>query len=85
MHIVHCDRDRIVPYRQLSDGETALLHAGVCPDNLVVARVIDPNGQNGGSYGHDDHALALWPAPDPNDPSQTVGQAVLKFLDVNLK
>jgi hypothetical protein len=85
MYTVHCDRDLIVPYRQLSDSETALLQAGVCPENFIVARVIDPNGHDGGSYGHDDHALALWPAPDPSDQSQTVGQAVLNFLDAHLK
>jgi hypothetical protein len=88
MYMVHCDKDTVCPYRQLADIDTALLHVGVCSDDFTLAAVPEPLGNSGHSYGNDDHALALWSAPDPNDPGvppQTVGQAVLNFLDTNLR
>jgi hypothetical protein len=84
MFMVHCDQDRVSPYRQLTDVETALLHVGVCKDQFTVVRIIDPD-PSGGTYGTNDHALALWPAPYPDTSGETCGQKAIEFFQEYLQ
>ena len=61
------------------------MHVGVCPDLMDVVLVPEPHPPDH-TYGNDDHALALWPAPYPNDNSGlTVGEKALKWFEEYLK
>ncbi len=84
MYFVQCDRDTVCPERQAKDLQRALLHVGVCPEEFDMVYLYDPSPTDH-TYGNEDHALALWEAPYPNDDSgKTVGQKAIDFLHVHL-
>jgi hypothetical protein len=70
MYMIQADGDTVNPARQIDDVTIALNYVQVSPCKYVVSYIPDSA----------DHALALWPHEDPNNPGHTIGDSVLGFF-----
>jgi acetyl esterase/lipase len=70
MYMIQAGQDTVNPARQIDDVTIALNYVQVSPCKYVVSYIPDSA----------DHALALWPHEDPNNPGHTIGDSAVGFF-----